>query len=82
MVCLFHGDDKVGEARIKTQPGAFGLAGTYLTIGRAISNIVDDYPGERPWPFTGGTIRTVAVDVSGDPYIDLERSAAAMIARE
>ena len=42
----------------------------------------DDYPGERPWRFTGGTIRMVAVDVSGEPYVDLERAAAAMVARE
>ena len=32
--------------------------------------------------FTGGTIKRVAVDVSGDPYVDLEREAAAMLARE
>ncbi len=32
--------------------------------------------------FTGGTIKRVAVDVSGDPYIDLEREAVAMLARE
>lgn len=29
-----------------------------------------------------GTIRRVAVDVSGDPYVDLEREAAAMLMRE
>jgi hypothetical protein len=82
VVTLFHGEDKVGEGRIKTQPAAFGLSGTDLTVGRAIAEVTDDYPGERPWRFTGGTIRTVAVDVSGDPYVDLERAAAAMIARE
>ena len=82
IVTLFHGEDKVGEGRIKTQPAAFGLSGTDLTAGRAIAEVTDDYPGERPWRFTGGTIRTVAVDVSGDPYVDLERAAAAMIARE
>ena len=32
--------------------------------------------------FTGGTIKRVAVDVSGEPYIDLEREAQAMMARE
>ena len=57
IVSLFHGDKKVGDARIKTQPSAFGLSGTDLTVGRAISNITDDFPGQRPWPFTGGTIR-------------------------
>ncbi len=82
IVSLFHGEEKVGEGRIKTQPSAFGLSGTDLVVGRAISNVTDDFPGERPWAFTGGTIRTVAVDVSGDPYVDLERAAAAMIARE
>jgi arylsulfatase len=58
------------------------LSGTFLTIGSAVSNITDDYPGQRPWEFTGGTINTVAVDVSGEHYVDLERAAAAMIARE
>ena len=43
--------------------------------------VTDGYPGERPWRFTGGTLRTVAVDVSGEPYVDLEREAAAMLAR-
>lgn len=64
------------------QPASFGLSRTDLAVGRAISNITDDYPGERPWPFTGGAINTVAVDVSGQRYVDLERAAAAMIARE
>ena len=44
--------------------------------------VVSDYPGERPWRFTGGTIKRVAVDVSGEPFIDLEREAQAMLARE
>ena len=82
IVSLFHGEQRVGEGRIKTQPAAFGLSGTDLAVGRAISNITDDYPGERPWAFTGGTIKRLAVDVSGEPYVDLERAAAAMIARE
>ena len=45
IVTLFHGDDEGGEARIKTQPAAFGLSGTDLTVGRAISNITDSFPG-------------------------------------
>jgi arylsulfatase A-like enzyme len=82
ILSLYHGDEKVGEGRIKTQPGQFGIAGTDLTVGRARSRVTDGFPGERPWTFTGGTIKTVAVDVSGEPYVDLEREAAAMIARE
>ena len=41
-----------------------------------------DYPGTEPWAFTGGTIKRVAIDVSGEPYVDLERDAAAMLMRK
>jgi arylsulfatase len=79
---LWHGDQQVGESRIKTQPGKFMLAGEGLCIGRDGGAAVTDYPGNAPWAFTGGTIKRVAVDVSGEPYIDLEREAAAMLMRE
>ncbi len=38
--------------------------------------------GSSPLRFTGGTINRVVIDVSGEPYLDLERQAAAMLARE
>ncbi|WP_242000713.1 arylsulfatase [Kribbella rubisoli] len=80
---LFHGDVKVGEGRIQTQPGKFSIAGDGLCVGRDSSDpVTQDYPGEAPWSFTGGTIKRVAVDVSGDPYVDLEREAVAMMSRE
>ena len=80
---LFHGDVKVGEGRIKTQPGKFTLAGDGLCVGRDSSDpVTQDYPGGAPWTFTGGTIKRVAIDVSGEPYVDLEREAVAMMARE
>jgi arylsulfatase A-like enzyme len=80
---LYYADRKVGEARIKTAPGAFQLAGEGLCIGRDSEDpVTADYPGEHPYRFTGGTIRRVAVDVSGEPYIDLEREAVAMLSRE
>ena len=44
--------------------------------------MTDDYAGEAPYRFTGGTINRVAVDVSGEPYLDLEREAQAMMSRE
>ena len=34
MLSLYHGDTKVGEGRIRTQPGKFMLAGEGLCIGR------------------------------------------------
>jgi hypothetical protein len=83
LLTLYHGDKQVGQARIKTQLGAFAIAGEGLRTGRDGGNpVTRDHPGERPWRFTGGRLRTVAVDVSGEPYVDLEREAAAMLARE
>ena len=83
VLSLYHGETKVGEKRIKTQPGKFSIAGEGLCVGRdAGEPVTDDYPGPHPHEFTGGTINRVAVDVSGEPYIDLEREAAAMLARE
>jgi arylsulfatase A-like enzyme len=83
ILSLYHGDAKVGEGRIKTQPGGFMIAGEGLAIGRDVGDpVTGDYPGERPYRFTGGTIHRVAVDVSGEPYIDLEREAQGMLMRE
>jgi len=82
ILSLYHGEAKVGEGRIKTQPGTFGVSGSALTVGRSTTAITDDYPGERPWIFNGGTIKFVAVDVSGEPYVDMEREAQAMLMRE
>src|SRR6478672_4983488 len=83
LLSLWHGDTKVGEGPIKTQPGKFMIAGEGLCVGRdSGAGVTGDYPGEMPWPFTGGTINRVAVDVSGEHYIDLEREAAAMLMRE
>ena len=83
ILSLYHGETKVGEERIKTQPGKFSIAGEGLCVGRdAGEPVTDDYPGPHPHEFTGGNINRVAIDVSGEPYIDLEREAAAMLARE
>jgi len=83
LLSLWHGDTKVGEGPIKTQPGKFMIAGEGLCVGRdSGAGVTSDYPGEMPWDFTGGTINRVAVDVSGEHYIDLEREAAAMLMRE
>ncbi|MET7622184.1 sulfatase-like hydrolase/transferase [Streptomyces sp. NPDC005408] len=59
------------------------IAGEGLNVGRDGGEAVtDDYPGTRPSAFTGGTLHRVAVDVSGEPFVDLEREAAAMLSRE
>ena len=77
---LFHGDTKVGEATIKTQLGAFAIAGSGLYVGRhAGEPLTSDYPGEPPYAFTGGTLHQVSVNVSGEPYLDLERHAQMLL---
>jgi hypothetical protein len=83
VLSLFHADRNVGEGRIETQLGAFAIADAGLYVGRHPGEpITDDYPGEPPHRFTGGTINRVAIDVSGEPYLDLEREAALMLMRE
>ena len=66
ILSLYYGDTKVGEGRIKTQPGKFSIAGEGLCVGRDSGEpVTDDYPAAPPCSFTGGTIKRVAVDVSG-----------------
>ena len=61
----------------------FSLAGEGLCVGRdSGAPVTSEYAGNHGGHFPGGTIKRVAVDVSGDPYIDLEREAQAMLARE
>ena len=80
---LHVGDTQVGQARIKTQPGKFSIAGEGLNIGKdGAEPVTDDYPGESPWPFVGGTIIQALVDVSGEPFVDLAKEAAAAFARD
>jgi arylsulfatase len=80
---LFIDDEKVGEGTIVTQPGNFSLVGEGLNVGKdPASPVTADYPGTRPFAFTGGTIREAIVDVSGDHYVDLEMEALAMMKRE
>src|SRR5262245_8568320 len=80
---LFIDDEKVGEGRIMTRPGNFSLVGEGLNVGKGPAEpITDDYAGARPFAFTGGTIRQAIVDVSGEPFLDLETEALAMMARE
>jgi arylsulfatase A-like enzyme len=76
-------DRQVGEGQIKTQPGKFSIAGEGLNIGRdGAEPVTDDYPGESPWPFVGGTIVRAAVDVSGEPFVDLANEARMAFARD
>ncbi|MBO0729840.1 MAG: arylsulfatase [Acidimicrobiaceae bacterium] len=82
-LALYINDEKVGEGQIATQPGWFSLAGEGLNVGKdPASPVTDDYPGTSPYPLIGGTIKQAVVDVSGQPFVDLETEAVAVLARE
>ena len=71
------------RGRIKTQPGKFSIAGEGLNIGKdGAEPVTDDYPGDAPWSFTGGTIHRAAVDVSGEPFADLAAEARMAFMRD
>jgi hypothetical protein len=83
ILTLHVGERKVGEGKIQTQPGKFSIAGEGLNIGReGAEPVTDDYPGQAPWAFTGGTIVKAAIDVSGQPFVDLAAEAKAAFARD
>ncbi|MEA2000695.1 MAG: arylsulfatase [Actinomycetota bacterium] len=81
-VSLYISDRKVGEGSMKTQPGKFSLGGEGLNVGRDPGSPVSSSAYMAPFAFTGGTIREVIIDVSGEPYVDLEMEALGMMKRD
>jgi arylsulfatase len=76
-------DQAVGSGQIMTQPGKFGLGGGGLVVGASgAEEVVDGYPGEAPHRFQGGSITRVAIDVSGEAFVDLVAEAKAAFARQ
>jgi arylsulfatase A-like enzyme len=78
---LFIDMEPVGSAEIMTQPGNFALTGDGLCVGRdSASAVSPDYA--PPYPFVGGTIDRVVIDVSGEHYVDHEKEVIAYLARD
>ncbi len=76
-------EEEVGKTNIETQPGKFGLGGGGLVVGRSGAEpITDDYEGDRPWAFVGGSIKRVMIDISGESFVDLAMEARAAFARQ
>jgi arylsulfatase A-like enzyme len=68
---LYVDGEAVGAGSIVTQPGYFCLTGDGISVGRdSASAVTPAYAA--PFPFTGGVIDKVVVDVSGDRYLDHE----------
>jgi len=66
---------------VRTHPVTFGLAGASVQVGRNTGQpVCGAY--RAPFPFTGGTIAKVVLDISGTPYIDRERELAIAFARD
>jgi arylsulfatase len=79
---LYIDDAEVANmSGMKVHPGTFGLAGASLSIGQNTGSPVSR-AYKAPFPFTGGTIAQVNVDVSGKPYVDLEREFARAFAKD
>ncbi len=78
---LYVDGDEVGSSEITTQPGAFCLIGDGICVGRdSASPVSPEYVS--PFRFTGGTIDRVVVDVSGEKFVDPEKTVAAWFAKD
>ncbi|MBL8147206.1 MAG: arylsulfatase, partial [Anaerolineae bacterium] len=80
---LYINDEAVGSGKIITQPGNFSLVGEGLNVGVDPGvPVTDDYAGARPFRLVGGKVAQVIVDVSGEPYVNLEHEAAMAFLRD
>ena len=71
MLTLYVDSEVVGSGEITTQPGYFCLTGDGISVGRdSGSAVTPQY--QAPFPFTGGMIDKVVVDLSGEHYVDHE----------
>ncbi|MHA7985381.1 arylsulfatase [Rathayibacter sp. CAU 1779] len=78
---LYVDDTVVAEGPMRAQIGKFTLAGDGLCIGYDSGDAVSSQYSDG-FPFTGGRLLGVGVDVSGEQYLDLELEALAALARE
>ncbi|WNG93854.1 arylsulfatase [Mycobacterium sp. ITM-2016-00318] len=75
------GDAVAALSNVTAHPGTFGLAGATISVGRNTGSAVSS-TFKAPYDFTGGTIAQVRVDLSGAPYVDVEKELAMAFARD
>jgi arylsulfatase A-like enzyme len=75
------GDAVASLPNVKAHPGTFGLAGATISIGRNSGSAVSS-TFKAPYVFTGGTIAQVNVDLSGAPYVDVEKELALAFSKD
>jgi arylsulfatase len=78
---LYVDDKVVDEGPMRAQVGKFTLCGDGLCVGFDSADTVSRQY-KNPFPFTGGKLLAVAVDVSGEQYLDFETEAAAALSRD
>ncbi|WP_395308180.1 arylsulfatase [Mycobacterium sp. AMU20-3851] len=66
---------------VRAHPGSFGLAGAGIKVGSNPGQAVCS-AYRAPYPFTGGTIAKGVIDISGAPYLDVERELARAFAKD
>ena len=75
------GDAVATLHNVKAHPGTFGLAGATISVGRNTGSAVSS-TFKAPYGFTGGTIAQVNVDLSGAPYVDVEKELALAFSKD
>ncbi|WP_282846575.1 arylsulfatase [Microbacterium oxydans] len=78
---LYVDDEAVASGPMRAQVGKFTLCGDGLCVGWDSADPVSRQY-RNPFPFTGGRLMGVGVDISAEQYRDLELEAAAMLSRE
>lgn len=78
---LYVDDRAVASGPMRAQVGKFTLCGDGLCVGWDSADPVSAQY-RNPFPFTGGKLLGVAVDVSTEQYLDMELEATAMLSRE
>jgi arylsulfatase len=77
-----HQLEKVKQER-RTATVLYTFSGEGFGVGKDVgAPVTPDYAGEHPWAFSGGDIKKLVVDVSGEAYVDLEMEALAAMKRD
>lgn len=78
---LYVDESVVVEGPMRAQVGKFTLCGDGLCVGYDSADAVSRQYS-NPFPFAGGQLLSVTVDISEESYLNLELEAIAMLARE
>lgn len=78
---LYVNDKAVDTKDIRVQVGKFTLSGDGLCVGfDSADPVCSLYHDKGQYPFTGGNLLGVGIDVSAEQYLDLKNEAAAAFA--